>query len=161
MLYVPLDFEIQLKVDALLDIRAYVSEIFQGDLDTMKQKVAHNSLKVDDLHNFQIQVANGQSEKPLERATLEFETRDNFFAQHLLMMMKKTGPLIELHFMRNNSVFIDTTHGVIQFPHLTMQFETASSETTAKLQLVILDNALALPVMTTETITVFADHPSE
>ena len=38
-------------------------------------------------------------------------------------MKELTGPIIGLHFMRNNSVVIDTTHGLKHFPqymaHLT------------------------------------------
>ena len=72
-----------------------------------------------------------------------------------------TGPIFGLHFMRNNSVVIDTTHGLIHLPHLTMQVKTASSETTAKSQPVITDEALTIPPTTTKTITVFVDHPSK
>ena len=68
-------------------------------------------------------------------------------------MKKLTGPIIGLHFMRNNSVFIDTTHGLIHFPHLTMQIETSSSETTTKPQPVIADEDLTIPPTTTRTIT--------
>ena len=63
MLYVPLDFENNLTVDALVDSGAFVSAIAQDDLDTIKQKAHKNILKIDDPPNFQIQVANGQLEK--------------------------------------------------------------------------------------------------
>ena len=63
--------------------------------------------------------------------------------------------------MRNNSVVIDTTHGLIHFPHLTMQVETASSEITTKPQPVITDEALTIPPTTTKTITAFIDYPSK
>ena len=66
-----------------------------------------------------------------------------------------------LHFARKNSVVIDTTHGLIHFPHLTMQVKTASSETTTKPQPVISDEALTVPPTTTKTITAFIDHPSK
>ena len=62
--------------------------------------------------------------------------------------------------MRNNGVVIDRTHGLIHFPHLTMQFKTASSETTTKPQPVITDEALTV-TPTTKTITAFIDHPSK
>ena len=62
--------------------------------------------------------------------------------------------------MRNNSVVIQTTHGLIHLPHLTMQVQTASSETTTKPQPVITDEALTIPQTTTKTITAFIDHPS-
>ena len=71
-LYVPLDFENNLTVEALVDSGAFVSAIAQDDLDTIKQKAHNNILKIDDPPNFQIQVANGQLEKPISTATLKF-----------------------------------------------------------------------------------------
>ena len=138
-----------------MDSGAFVSAIAQDDLETIKQKAPNNILKVDDPPNFQIQVANGQLEKPLSTATLKFEIGDNSLAEHFVVMEKLTGPIIGLHFMRNNSVVIDTTHGLIHFPHLTMQVKTASSETSTKPQPVITDDALTIPPTTTALI----DHP--
>ena len=161
MLYVPLDFENNLTVDALVDSGAFVSAIAQDDLETIKQKAPNNIHKIDDPPNFQIQVANGQLEKPLSTATLKLEIGDHSFAEHFVVMKKLTGPIIGLHFMRNNCVVIDTTHGLIHFPHLAMQVRTASSETTTKPQPVITEEALTIPPRTTKTITAFNDHPSE
>ena len=161
MLYVPLDFEINLNVDALVDSGAFVSAIAQDDLETIKQKAPNSLLKIDDPPNFQNQVANGQLEKPNSTATLKFEIGDNSFAEHFVVMKKLTGPIRGLHFMRNNSVVIDTTHALIHFPHLTMRVKTASSETTTKPQPVITDDALTIPPTTTKTITAFVDHPSK
>ena len=75
-------------------------------------------------------------------------------------MKKLTGSKTWLHFMRNNSVVTDTTHGLIDFPHLTMQVKTASSKTTTKPQPVITDEYLTIPPTTTKTITALIDHPS-
>ena len=161
MLYVPLDFENNLTVDALVDSGAFVSAIAQDDLETIKQKAPNNILKIDHPPNFQIQVANGQLEKPLSKTTLKFEIGDNSFAEHFVVRRKLTGPINGLHFMRNNSVVNDTTHGLIHFPHLTMQVKTASSETSTKPQTVFTDEALTIPPTTTKTITVFIDHPSK
>ena len=86
MLYVPLDFEHDLTVDALVDSRAIVSVNAQDDLDTIKQKAPNIILKIDNPPNFQIQVANGQLEKPLATATLKFENGDNTFAEHFVVM---------------------------------------------------------------------------
>ena len=130
-------------------------------METIKQTAPNNILKIDDPPNFQIQVANGQLEKLLTTTTLKIEIGDNSFAEHFVVMKKLTGPIIGLHFMRNNSVVIDTTHGLIHFPHLTMQVKTASSETTTKPQPVITDEALTIPPTTTKTITAFIDHPSK
>ena len=161
MLYVPLDFENNHTVDALVDSGAFVSAIAQDDFETIKQKAPNNILKIDDPPNFQIQVANGQLEKPLSTATLKFEIGDNSFAEHFVVMKKLTGPIIGLHFMRNNSVVIDTTHGLIHFPHLTMQVKTASSESTTKPQPVVMDEDLTIPPATTKTVTAYIDHPSK
>ena len=62
--------------------------------------------------------------------------------------------------MSNNRVVVDTTHGLIHFPHLMMQVKPASCETTKKPQLMITDDALTIPPTTTKTITAFVDHPS-
>ena len=48
ILYVPLDFEKNLTVDALVDSGAFSSAIAQDVLETMKQKAPNNILKIDD-----------------------------------------------------------------------------------------------------------------
>ena len=144
-----------------MDSGAFVSAIAQDDLETLKQKAPNIILKIDDPPNFQIQVANGQLEKPVSTATLKFDIGDNTFAEHFVIMKKLTGPINWFHFMRNNGVIIDTTHGLKHFLHLTMQIKTASSETTTKPQPVITDDALTKPPTRTETITAFVDHPSK
>ena len=76
-------------------------------------------------------------------------------------MKKLVGPKFGLHFVGNNSVVIDTTHGLMHFLHLTMQVKTASSKSTTKPQPVITDEALTIQPTTTKTITAFIDHPSK
>ena len=90
MLYVPLDFDNILTVDALVDSGAFVSAIAQDDLETIKQKAPNNILKIDDPPNFQLQVANGQLEKPLSTATLKIEIGDNSFGEHFILKKKLT-----------------------------------------------------------------------
>ena len=63
--------------------------------------------------------------------------------------------------MRSSIVVIDTIHGLKHFPHLKMQANMASIEKTTKPQPVITDDALTIPLKTTETITAFVDHPSK
>ena len=120
MLYVPLEFENGLTIDALVDSGAYASAIAQKELDRIKQQSPSNILKTDDSPNFQIQVANGQLEKPTATTTLKFDNGDHIFAEHFVVIKNLTGPIIGLHFMRPNSLVIDTTYGLIHFPHLTM-----------------------------------------
>ena len=129
-------------------------------LDTVEKKASNNIFEIDDPPIFHIQEANGQLEKPSGTATLKFDIGDNTSTEFLVVMRKLTGPIIGLLLMRNNSVVIGTIHGLICFPHLTMQIKT-TSEISAKPQAVVADDALTIPPKTTKTITAFLDHPSE
>ena len=161
LLYVPLDFENGLTIDALVDSGAYVSAIAQKELDRIKQQAPSNILKIDDPPNFQIQVANGQLEKPTATTTLKFDIGDHISAEHFVLMKNLTGSIIGLHFMRHNSPVIVTTHGLIHFPHLTMQLKIALFQTSAKLEAVLIHDSLTIPQITTKTITAFVDHVSQ
>ena len=160
MLYVPLDFENGLAIDALVDSGAYVGAVAQKELDRIKQQAPSKILKIDEHPNFQIQVANGLLEKPTATTTLKIDIGDHIFAELFVVMKNLTGPFIGLHFMRHNSVVIDTTHGLIHFPHLTMQVKSASSQASAKPQAVFIHDSITIPQMT-KKITAFVDHLSE
>ena len=129
-------------------------------MDRIKQQAPSNILKNDELPNFQIQVANGQVEKPIATTTLQFDIGDHIFAEHCVVMKNLTGPFIGFHFMRHNSVVIDTTHGLIHFPHLTMQVKSALRQTSAKPQAVLNHDSIKIPQWQ-KTITAFVDHSSE
>ena len=161
MLVVFLDFESGLKTDAFVDSGAYVSAIAQKELDRIKQQCRSIILKIADPPNFQIQVADGQLEKPTATTTLKSDIGDHIFSEYFVVMKNLTGPVIGLHFMRHNSVVIDTTHGLIHFPHLTMQVKSALTQTNAKLQAVLIHDSITTPQQTTKTITAFVDHVSE
>ena len=161
LLYVPLDFESGLTIDALVDSGASVSAIVQKELDRIKQQAPSNILKINDPPNFQKKVAKGQLEEPTTTATLKFDIGDHIFAEHFVVLQNLTGPIIGLHFMKHNSVVIDTTHGLIHFPHLTMQIKSALSQTSAKPPAVFIHDNVKIPQMTTKTITAFVDQVSE
>ena len=161
ILYITLDFEDGLKIDVIIDSTAYVSAKAQKDLDMIKQQAPANISKNDHPPNFQIQVAKGQLEKPIATATPEFGKGDHTFAEHLVVMNNLTGPFTGLQIMRHNSVVTETTHGLIYFPHLTMQVKSAWSGTSANPQVVLSHDSIILPPMTTKTITAFVDHLSE
>ena len=161
MLFVPLDFQNGLTIDAPVDSGVYVSAIAQIELDRIKQQAPANNFKIEDPPNFQIQVANGLLEKPMSTATLEFDIGDKNFAEHFVVMKNLTRPILGLHFMRHNSVVIDTAHGLIHFPHLTMPAKKTANETAAKPQPVPIQDNTKVPLMTTTTITAFVDHSSK
>ena len=160
-LYVPLDFENGLTIDAFVDSGAYVGAIAQNELDRIKQQSPSNILKIDDPPNFQVQVPNGQLEKPTATTTLKLDVEYHIFAEHSVVMKNLTGPIIGLHFMRHKSVVIDTTHDLIHFPHLTVQVKSALTQTSAKPQVVLIHDSITIPQQTTKTITAFVDHVSE
>ena len=63
--------------------------------------------------------------------------------------------------MRHNSIVIDTTHGVIYFPHMTMPAKNVAIETIVKPQHILIDDNTTIPQMSTKTTTAFVDHPSQ
>ena len=63
--------------------------------------------------------------------------------------------------MRHNSMVNDTLHGLIHFPHLTMQAKNAAIEVSAKPKTVLIQDNATVPSMTTKMITACVDHPSE
>ena len=152
---------IGLTIDAFVDSGAYVSAIAQKKLDRIKQQAPSNIIKIDEPLNFQIQVANGQLEKPIATTTLKFDIGDLIFAEQFVVLKNLTGPIIGLHFMRHNSVVIDATHGLNHFPRLTMQVKSTLSQTSAKPQAVIIRDSITIPQMTTRLITAIVDDLSE
>ena len=161
MPYVSLDFENGLTIDALVDSGAYVGANTQSQLDRIKQQAPANIFKINDPQNFQIQVAKGLLEKPISTAPLRFDIGDKTFAEHFVVMKSLTGPIIGLHFMRQNSAVIDNTHGLIHFLHLTMLAKNSAIETSAKSQPVLIQSRITVPPMTKKTITAFVDHTSD
>ena len=161
MLYMPPDLENNLTKDALVDSVAYAIDVGQNELDRIQQLAPNNIFKIDNPPNFEIKEANGRLQKRLATFTLNFDIGDNIFAERFVLLKNLTGPFKVLHFIRNNSVVIDTTHGLKHYPHLTMQFKTAASETSAKLQSVPTDDTQTKPPRTLEKITASVDHPSE
>ena len=115
-----------------------MSAIAQKELDRIQQQSPSNILKTDDPPNFQLQVTNGQLEKPTATTTVKFVIGDHIFAEHFVVMKNLTGPIIGLHSIRHKRVVIDTTHCLIHFPHLTMQVKSALSQTSVKLQAVLI-----------------------
>ena len=141
MLYVPLDFDNGLTREVRVDLGPYATSIVPKELYIIKQQAPSNSLKIDDTPEFQIPEAKGQLEKPIVTATLDFDVGDHTLAEDFVVMKNLTGPIIELHFTRHNSVVFDTTHGLIPMPHLTMQVKSATSVTSAKTQAVLIHDS--------------------
>ena len=158
MLYVPLDFQNGLTKDALADSGAYLSAIAQTEMDRIKKQAPANIFKIDEPPNFQNHVANDQLEKLISTATLKSDMEDKTFAENFVVMKNMTGSILGLHFVRHDSVLIDTTHGLIIFPHTTMPAKNAAIETSANYPHVLIQDNTTVPPMTTKTITAFVDQ---
>ena len=109
---VPLDFKIGLKIDAAVDLGAYVCAITHIEQDRIKQQTPRNIFKSDDPPCFQKQVAMGQLEEPLALVTYKYDTEDNTFREHFVVLTFFTRPFIVLNFMSHDSVVTDKTHGL-------------------------------------------------
>ena len=152
MLYVHLDFENGLTIDALVDSRTYVGAIAQKELHIIKHQAPSNNLKIDDPPNFQFQIANSHLEKAIATATPKFDFGDHIFAEHFVVLKNLTGPNLGLHFMKHNCLVIDTTQGLFHSPHLTVQAKSASGGISAKPQVVLIHNSIVVPTMTAKTV---------
>ena len=161
ILYVLLGCKNGFTIDNLVASGAYVSATAQSERDRIKQQDPANTFKIDDPLNFQIQVANGQLEKPIATATLKFDMGNKNFAEHFVVMRNMTGLIIGLHLMKHNSVVIDTTQRLIHVKHLTMQSKNAAIETSAKAETVLIHDSTTVPLKTTNTITAFVDLASK
>ena len=69
-LYVPLDFEKNLTVVALVDSGAFFSAIAQDDLGAIKQKAPNNILRIDDPSKF----SNTSSQWPVRKTIINSHT---------------------------------------------------------------------------------------
>ena len=107
-----------LTKDALVDSVAYASAIAQKELDWIKQQAQSTILKIDNPPNFQIQVARGQLEKPIATTTLN--VGDHIFAEHVVVMNSLAGPIIGLHFMKQQC-----GHRYYTWPHPFPAFDIA------------------------------------
>ena len=116
---------------------------------------------MDDFTKFQVQAANNQLEQPFATATLKFDNGDHTFWEHLVVLKNLTGTYIGLHFMSCNTVVIDTTHGLIHFPHLRMYVKSTARGTSAKHQAVFIHETMTIPRKTAKTITAFVDLSSK
>ena len=94
----------------------------------MKEQTPNSIFEINDPPVLQRQVENGQLEKRLATVALTFDIGNITSDEHSVTMKNLTQPIIELHFMRHNSVVIDTTLGLIHFPHSKMQAKSVATE---------------------------------
>ena len=131
-MYVPRDLENSRTIDTLVDSATYISAIAEYELERIKQQAPNNIIKNED--PFKSSETSGKKPKAKVTLSLNFGIGDYELAEDFVVTKKLTGPIIGLHFMRHNSVVIETTHGLIHFPHLTMQVKCNNSKKTANAQ---------------------------
>ena len=108
------------------------TDIQEADKHILTTLIGDNNNPPLTLTTLQIEERLVRKQNPLARTKLKFDIEDNTYAEHFVVQKKLRGPIPGLHFMIHNSVSIDTTHGLINFPRLTMQVKSAASEISAK-----------------------------
>ena len=73
-------------------------------MERRKQQAPNNIFKIDNLPEFQREVANGLLEQPLATTRLKFDFGDETFAEYFVAMKIFTWLNAGLHFMRHNGV---------------------------------------------------------
>ena len=128
MYYMPMDFE-KLTLDGLIDTGALTSAISEQDLNKIKL-IANEAIKdTGPPPNFQIMVANGQLEVPIDTVLLEFEVADFMLCKNFIIMKNLPNPRIGLCFLRRNNAVFDVTQGILTFPYLSMQLKPDTQTT--------------------------------
>ena len=97
-------------------------------MDNIRQQAQNKIFKNCDPASFQLQLANGELEKPKPTATLKLHVEVNNFAEKFVQMKELTGLIIGLQYRRHISLVIDTTLGLILFPDLITQVKSAKSK---------------------------------
>ena len=98
MYNVPMDFE-KLTLDGLIDTGALTSAISEQDLNKIKLLAPEAITDTGFAPNFQIMVANGQLETPIETVCLTIEVADVMFEENFIVMEVLPNPLIGLCFL--------------------------------------------------------------
>ena len=122
MYYIPMDFE-KLTLDGLIDTGALTSAISEQDLNKIKLLANEAIKETGPPPNFQIMVANGQLEVPIDTVLLEFEVADFMLKENFIIMKNLPNPLIGLCFLRRNNAIFDVTQGILTFPYLSIQLK--------------------------------------
>ena len=122
MLYFPMDFG-EINIDGLIDTGALSSVIPEAELLKIRLLAPHTILNEGPPPEFQIMVANGQSEAPIATVELQFEVGDITFREKFIVMTNLTSPLIGLLFLQRNSTIFDKRQGILNFPFFSMQLK--------------------------------------
>ena len=122
MLYFPIDFG-ELNIDGLIDTGALSSAIPEADLRKIRLLAPHTILNEGPPPEFQIMVANGQLEAPIETVELQFEVSDITFREKFIVMTNLTNALIGLLFLQRNSTIVDMRQEILNFPFFSMQLK--------------------------------------
>ena len=122
MLYFPRVFG-ELNIDGLIDTGAFSSAIPEADSRKIGLMAPHTKLKEGPPLEFQLMVANGQLETPVETVALQFEVGDITFREKFIVLTNLTIPLIGLLFLQRNSTILDMRQGILNFPFFSLQLK--------------------------------------
>ena len=122
MLYFPFDF-LELNIDGLIDRGALSSATPEANLRKIRLLAPHTIINEGPPPEFQIMVANGQSEAPIATVELQVAVGDITFREKFIVMTNLTSLLIGLLFLQRNSTILDMRQGILNFPFFSMQLK--------------------------------------
>ena len=122
LLYFPMDFG-ELNNDGLIYTGALSSAIPEADLRKIRLLAPHTILNEGPPLGFQIMVANGQLEAPIETVELQFEIGVIIFREKFIVLTNLTSPLIGLLYLQRNSTILDMRQVILNFPFFSMQLK--------------------------------------
>ena len=126
MSHIPMGFG-DLTIHGPSDTWALYSSFKEVDFEKIKQISPLKILKQGPPTAFQIIVANGQLETPIEPTELQFEVGDITFVERFIVIPKIAIPLIGLFFLQINDTVLDVRREILTFPSFSMQLKDANN----------------------------------
>ena len=90
-------------------------------------------------------VANGQLENPKKAIELKFEVGDMEYHEIFIVNENLTGPIIGLLLLRRNHTVLDLRKGILNFPLISMQLETADHRYSHVLEQILNPTGITVP----------------
>ena len=113
----------ELNIDGLIDTGALSSATAEADLRKIPLLAPHTKSIEGPPPEFQIMLANGQSEAPIATVKLQFEVGHITFREKFIFMTNLRSPLIGLLFLQRNRTILDVPRGFLNFLFFSLQLK--------------------------------------
>ena len=110
----------EITMDGLFDSGAFINAMSWSDYNLIKMNGDNSILKEYPQPLFKIECANAQLEQPIATAVIQFNIGTYTFTVTIVILLRRSFPIIGLNFMRNHQAVINTANGTVNFPHVEM-----------------------------------------